>query len=92
MLAATYTRCSVLQAVEQQLGSSQGLRGQVRELEQGTQALRQQVLQAQAQHKQAVDQLGALGESSHQVLWQQPYCTKLASSLPHLAYHTHIPH
>lgn len=39
----------------------------MRELEQGTQALRQQVLQAQAQHKQALDQLVALGESSHQV-------------------------
>lgn len=54
------------QALEQQL-DSHAMRAKVRELEQGTQALRQQVLQAQAQHKQALDQLGALGESSHQV-------------------------
>ena len=40
---------------------------QAAELERSVQALQQQVLQVQGQHKQALDQLAGLGESSHQV-------------------------
>ena len=59
-----------MQALEQQLAAERQASGRARQqaadLERAVEGLRAQVLQAQAQHRQALQELAAQGEANHQ--------------------------